>query len=265
MAKVAPGTTSNTFVVTGVGAETAQVAVTSSAATTAALFYVSVSSPASNTFTVSLPAQQGQAIAFGAVAGSTITGGGVTFPVAPTGNPYPAGTVVAVTVTGGVPTGFGLTGPANQPAARGSKTLKGTSRNQLRDNPFGGSKWLSNPPKNALYKTLPDRAHCRAVCRAQCGAHSSGRCQAIRARPPSPTPSRLRHGQHPQASRPRPRNDETRAWTGNLGVSSNSTGWARAKRVHQESPEEGQSKEQRGKQERYGPDTWVTDQTGDMG
>ena len=48
-----------------------------------------------------------------------------------------------------------------------------------------------------------------------------------------------------------------RAWTGNLGVPSNSTGWARAKRVHQESPEEGEGKEQSGKQEMGTQGGWV--------
>lgn len=114
VATVARGSAAGTFVVTGVGRGTTQIAVTSNAANGGAVFYVSVSAPSSNTFTVSLPAQQGQAVFFGAIAGTTVTAGTVTFPVAPSGNPYPTGTVVTVALSATVPAGFGFATPSGQ-------------------------------------------------------------------------------------------------------------------------------------------------------
>src|SRR5208283_4249131 len=100
----------NLFTVTGAGDGTTQITVKDSANNSAS-FYVSVSTASSNTFTINLPAQQNVAVAFGAISGSGVSGGTVKFPTANAGYPYPAGTVVTVTLSSGVPPGFGYTPP----------------------------------------------------------------------------------------------------------------------------------------------------------
>lgn len=92
---------------------TAAVSVTDSLGNSA-VFYVNVAASASNSFTVNLSEQQGVAIAFPAPpANSNYISGTITFPVAPTSNPYDAATKVTVTVQNAVPPGFGFVPPKN--------------------------------------------------------------------------------------------------------------------------------------------------------
>jgi hypothetical protein len=112
VATVAQGSSASLFTVTGVAAGTAQITVTDNASHSA-IFYVSVAaaSAASGTFTINLPAQQGVAVAIPTISGGNVLSGTVTFATAQAENPYPAGTVVTVTVTNAVPAGFGFTPP----------------------------------------------------------------------------------------------------------------------------------------------------------
>jgi hypothetical protein len=115
VATVAQGSSASLFTVTGVAAGTAQITVSDNASHSA-IFYVSVaaSSAASGTFTVNLPAQQGVAVAIPSISGGNVLSGTVTFATAAAGNPYPAGTVVTVTVTNAVPAGFSFAKPTGQ-------------------------------------------------------------------------------------------------------------------------------------------------------
>jgi hypothetical protein len=99
------------FVVTSVAAGTAQITVSDNAGHSA-VFFVSVSASnanASGTFTINLPEKQGVAVAIPAISGSNVVSGTVTFATAQAGNPYPANTVVTVTVTNAIPPGFAFT------------------------------------------------------------------------------------------------------------------------------------------------------------
>ncbi len=109
----AQGSSQNLFTVTGAGDGTTQITVKDSANNSAS-FYVSVTTASSSTFTINLPAQQNVPVAFAAISGSNVTSGTVTFPPANAGYPYPAGTVVTVTLSSGVPPGFGYTPPGTQ-------------------------------------------------------------------------------------------------------------------------------------------------------
>ena len=111
MATVSPGSSAGAFTVTGVAPGTAQITVTDGASHSK-VFYVAVSS-ATGTLVVHLPEQQGIAVALPSVAGSNVAGGNLTFATAPAGTPYPAGTLVTVAITNGVPAGFGFS-PSNQ-------------------------------------------------------------------------------------------------------------------------------------------------------
>jgi|GEM_PF-2540807 len=114
VATVAQGAAANQFVVTGVATGNAMISVTSSASSAAAVFYVTVTAPSVSTFTIALPEKQGQAVAIPTAGVSNLASGAVTFPVAPTGHDYPAGTVITVTVSNSVPPGFGFATPAQQ-------------------------------------------------------------------------------------------------------------------------------------------------------
>ena len=106
------GSSGNLFTVTGAGSGSTQINVKDSSNNSAA-FYVSVSttSNGTGTFTIDLPAQQNVAVAIPTIAGSTVASGTVTFATAQVGTAYPAGTVITVTLSNGVPPGFGYTPP----------------------------------------------------------------------------------------------------------------------------------------------------------
>jgi hypothetical protein len=97
------------FVVKGVAAGSAQITVSDNAGHSATFFVSVAAVNAVGTFTISLPSQQGQAVAIPATTGSNVVSGTVTFATAQTGNPYPANTVVTVTVSNAIPAGFGFT------------------------------------------------------------------------------------------------------------------------------------------------------------
>ena len=63
------------------------------------------------------------------------------------------------------------------------------------------------------------------------GRIREGRRDAFRALAPSPTPCGLQHGEHPQVSRSRPRNDETEGVSGKLWVPLNSNGVGEGERT----------------------------------
>jgi hypothetical protein len=112
---MAQGSSQNLFTVTGAGNGTTLITVKDSANNSAS-FYVTVSTASSGTgsFTIDLPAQQNMAVAIPTISGSNVSSGTVTFPTANGGNPYPAGTVVTVTLSNSVPPGFGYTPPGPQ-------------------------------------------------------------------------------------------------------------------------------------------------------
>jgi len=102
------------FTVTGVAAGSAQITVSDNASHTATWFVTVTTANAVGTFTINLPAQQGQAVAIPATAGSNVVSGTVTFATAQSGNPYPAGTVVTVTVSNAIPAGFNFSTAGSQ-------------------------------------------------------------------------------------------------------------------------------------------------------
>ena len=102
------------FTVTAVSAGSAQITVSDNAGHSATYFITVTATNAVGTFTINLPAQQGQAVAIPSISGSNVTSGTVTFATAQSGNPYPAGTVVTVTVSNAIPAGFGFSTSGSQ-------------------------------------------------------------------------------------------------------------------------------------------------------
>jgi hypothetical protein len=96
------------FTVTGVAAGTASITVSDNASHTATFFVSVTATNAVGSVLINLPEQQGQAVALPSIPGSNVTSGTVTFATAPSGTPYPAGTVVTVTISNAIPSGFGF-------------------------------------------------------------------------------------------------------------------------------------------------------------
>ena len=92
------------------------------------------------------------------------------------------------------------------------------SRNRLRDRRIGARNGSRSGSKTRPKIRSRIGRMVGPFAGRKAGRIRGGRPQAFRALTPLPTPSRMQHGQYPSVSRPRPRNDEMRAWTGNLGV-----------------------------------------------